>query len=257
MQPGPCRRQDAFIPNGKFSGQMNLQLEPIGFLHSQRSDRFLAPRQPGQAPADACARIELVRGRHLDAAVSDLAGFSRIWLVWWFHKNPGWRPKVLPPQGRSGRKGVLATRSPHRPNPLGISAVPLLAAEGHRLWLGQHDLLDGTPILDIKPYLPSVDCFPNESEGWLQEVETSPGYAVELTSEAQIQMDYVVATYHPDFAQRVYSVLQVDPHPLRSRRTFRVPGGYRLGCGPWRVFYQICGQQVLIERISDLSGSVL
>jgi tRNA-Thr(GGU) m(6)t(6)A37 methyltransferase TsaA len=232
---------------------MNLQLEPIGILHGQRSHRFLAPRQPGQAPPEACARIDLVAGRHLDAALCDLAGFSRIWLVWWFHKNPGWRPKVLPPRGRSGRKGVLATRSPHRPNPLGISAVPLLGVEGHTLWVGQHDLLDGTPILDIKPYLPSVDSFPEEREGWLEAPAPRP-YEVRLTPAAQQQMDYLVGHYHPEFARRVLSVLQADPHPLKSRRICKMPQGYRLGCGPWRVFYQLYQDHVLIERVSDDQG---
>ena len=232
-----------------------MDLEPIAYLRSQRTSRFLAPRQPGQAPAEVCARVELVPGRHLDAAIEDLSGFTRIWLIWCFHKNSGWRPKVLPPRGRSGRKGVLATRSPHRPNPLGISAIPLLGVEGLNLLIGEHDLMDGTPILDIKPYLPSVDSFPEEAQGWLDQLEPLPKYTVHWTPLAGRQRDYLVMHHHSEIAYHVEATLENDPLPLRSRRIHKVPGGHRLGCGPWRVFYQIEGHQVLIERITDNQGN--
>ncbi|MBS2039368.1 tRNA (N6-threonylcarbamoyladenosine(37)-N6)-methyltransferase TrmO [bacterium] len=190
-------------------------------------------RQPEQGQAV----IELEPGRHLEVAVSDLQGFSRIWLIWWFHRHRDWRPKVLPPRGRSGRKGVLATRSPHRPNPIGISAVPLLRVEGLKLWIGAHDLVDGTPILDIKPYLPRYDSFPEESEGWLEELEFQD-WQVELPAELE---------GHP-LAARVRAILQEDPFPHRTRRTLRMPDGrLRLSLGRWRFFYRIQGQQVLVE----------
>src|SRR5687767_7537686 len=95
----------------------SLTLEPIGFIRSDHRVKFQAGHQP----------VETVAHRHLleltdrpghQEALRDLAGFSRIWLIWWFHRNPNWRPSVLPPRGSSQRRGLFSTRSPHRPNPL-------------------------------------------------------------------------------------------------------------------------------------------
>ena len=211
-----------------------MNLEPIGVLRSSVAALGELARQP----QDGEAVIELVPGRHLDHAIHDLEGFSRIWLVWWFHRSKGeWRPKVLPPSSRSGRKGVLATRSPHRPNPLGISAVPLLRVEGLRLWIGVHDLVDGTPILDIKPYLPRYDSFADEREGWLSELESGV-WTVQLAPELET---------HP-LAERVRAILSEDPCPHRARRIHTMPDGrLRLGIGFWRFFYRLEGSLVRVE----------
>jgi len=212
-------------------------LEPIGVLRC--SQTFLG--ELTHQPKAGEGVVELAAGRHLDHAVHDLEGFSRIWLIWWFHRSKGqWRPKVLPPRSRSGRKGVLATRSPHRPNGLGISAVPLLRVEGLRLWIGAHDLVDGTPILDIKPYLPRYDAFAVEREGWLAEVN-SQDWTVELAPALQ----------GLELAERVRAILKEDPLPHRARRIHRLGDGrLRLGIGFWRFFYRLEGSRVLVESAS-------
>lgn len=230
---------------------MHLTLEPIGYLRSRRRARFLTPRQP---EAEARARVELLPGRHLEVAVSDLAGFSRIWLLWWFHQNQHWRPKVLPPRGRSGRKGVLATRSPHRPNPLGLSAVPLLGVDGLTLWVGEHDLLDGTPILDIKPYIPEFDAFPHEAAGWLAELAAPPAYTLRWSPRAAAQLRWLQQNYHADFGQRVHNVLEYDPLPHRTRRILKLGEEYRLSCASWRIFFRLENQEVWIDRLQDAGG---
>jgi len=211
-----------------------VNLEPIGVLRSSAASLGELARQP-QAGKGV---IELMPGRHLDHAIHDLEGFSRIWLIWWFHRSKGeWRPKVLPPSSRSGRKGVLATRSPHRPNPLGISAVELLRVEKLRLWIGAHDLVDGTPILDIKPYLPRYDSFPDEREGWLEQESTS-AWTVELAPELQ----------NHELAERIRAILTEDPRPHRARRIHAMGDGrLRLGIGFWRFFYRLEGALVRVE----------
>ncbi len=211
-----------------------MTLEPIGFFRSHAESLGELSRQPVLGEGV----VELVAGRHLDHALHDLEGFSRIWLIWWFHRSKGqWRPKVLPPRGRGGRRGVLATRSPHRPNPLGISCVPLLRVEGLRVWVGAHDLVDGTPILDIKPYLPRYDSFPEEREGWAAESETSP-WTVNLAPELEGH----------ELAERVRTILSEDPLPRRARRIHAMPDGrLRLGIGYWRFFYRIEESRVLVE----------
>src|SRR6188508_3172759 len=101
-----------------------LVLEPIGVVRTSLATKVEAARQP-RAAQGTSARIELFPGRNFEHALEDLARWKLIWVVFWFHHNPGWRPKVLPPRSTSGRKGVFATRAPHRPNPLGLSALRL------------------------------------------------------------------------------------------------------------------------------------
>jgi hypothetical protein len=96
-------------------------------------------------------------------------------VVFWFHQNKGWRPKVLPPRSTSGRKGVFATRAPYRPNPIGLSALKLEKIEGLILHVSDVDMLDGTPVLDIKPYVPYTDAQPAARSGWLETTGVRPG----------------------------------------------------------------------------------
>lgn len=137
-----------------------LELRPIGYVRTPKRLKFDAPHQP-DASAEETNRIELLPNSGFELALDDLASFDRIWLIWWFHRNKEWRARVLPPRGPAQRRGLFATRSPHRPNPLGLTCVSLLAVEALALTVGPLDLVDGTPIFDIKPYLPRVDAFPD------------------------------------------------------------------------------------------------
>jgi tRNA-Thr(GGU) m(6)t(6)A37 methyltransferase TsaA len=99
--------------------------------------------------------------------LADLAGFERVWVVFVFSYARGWRQQVVPPRD-TVKRGVLATRSPHRPNPIGITAARLVGVRGTRITIASHDLLDGTPVLDIKPYLPYCDSHPQARTGWAE-----------------------------------------------------------------------------------------
>ena len=143
-----------------------LTLEPIGYVRSALATKVEAARQP-RASGGAPGRIELQPGRNFEHALCDLAEWQYIWVLFWFDRNDGWRPKVLPPRSRSGRKGVFATRSPHRPNPLGLSAVRLERVDGLTLHVRDVDMLDGTPVLDIKPYVAYTDAIAEAGGGWL------------------------------------------------------------------------------------------
>lgn len=155
-----------------------LSCHPIAFVASPYARRIDAPHQPsvvaGTESGHAVdARIEFVEGFPA-TAFRDLAGFDRIWLVFAFHRSEGWKPEVRPPRG-GGKRSVLATRSPHRPNALGLSAVELVAVEAHALCVRGIDLLDGTPILDIKPYVPYADAFPDARAGWIDAIDAAQG----------------------------------------------------------------------------------
>lgn len=233
-----------------------LTCQPIGVLRCPAESEFMTPLQPApQRETGQLSWVQLAEGHNLLPALDGLDGFSRIWLVWWFHAKKGWKPKILPPRGRVGKQGVFATRSPHRPNPVGLSAVPLLKVEGLRLWIGEHDLLDGTPILDIKPYIPRFDAFPRERRGWFAEVEEQldgPGpFMIESSPAAVRQLDWLECNGLAGFYQRVASILSWDPFPHRTRRIVRYDQGYRIGCGDWRVFYSVEQRRVRIERVES------
>lgn len=151
---------------------------PIGILHSPYSRRIDAPHQStvveGTESGDfALATLELQDWLD-EKVIQDLSGFDRLWLIFVFHRSEGWKSTVKPPRG-GPKRGVLATRSPHRPNPLGLSAVELVKIEGRTLHLRGVDLLDGTPVLDIKPYVPYADAFPEAKAGWIDELDAKLG----------------------------------------------------------------------------------
>lgn len=156
----------------------NLACQAIAFVRSPYARRIDAPHQSTvvagtQTQAAAEAVIEFVADFPA-AAYRDLAGFERVWLVFAFHRSEGWKAEVRPPRG-GGKRSVLATRSPHRPNAIGLSAVELLAVEQGALRVRGLDLLDGTPILDIKPYVPYADAFPDSRAGWIDAIDASQG----------------------------------------------------------------------------------
>lgn len=152
--------------------------QPIAFVRSPYAQRIDAPHQATvvagtETRAAAEARIEFVSG-FAAAAFRDLAGFERIWLLFVFHRSEGWKAEVRPPRG-GGKRSVLATRSPHRPNAIGLSAVELIEVGEQALRVRGIDLLDGTPILDIKPYVPYADAFPHSRAGWIDQIDATQG----------------------------------------------------------------------------------
>ncbi|MBU5635304.1 tRNA (N6-threonylcarbamoyladenosine(37)-N6)-methyltransferase TrmO [Geomonas sp. Red69] len=158
--------------------EQSFTYRPIGLLRSPYSRRIEAPHQgtviAGTETGDfATATLEL-RDWLEEKAIQDLGGFQRLWLIFAFHRSEGWKSNVKPPRG-GPKRGVLATRSPHRPNSIGLSAVELVRVEGKTLHLRGVDLLDGTPILDIKPYVPYADAFPDSKAGWIDEMDAKVG----------------------------------------------------------------------------------
>jgi tRNA-Thr(GGU) m(6)t(6)A37 methyltransferase TsaA len=235
------------------SGPQSLTLTPIGFVRTGSRCKFDAPSQP-DSQSDEVNRIELLPDRQFDLALRDIEGFDRIWLIWWFDRNSHWRPTVMPPRGPAKRRGVFATRSPHRPNPIGLTCVSLLSVNGSVLEVGPLDLLDGTPILDIKPYLPAVDSFPDASLGWLESVEASeqcpPAFQIEVSPKAELQLAWLRENWSIDFTERAFGILCRDPSPHRTRRVLRMgPNRFRIACGAWRMFYRLEGDLVVIEEI--------
>lgn len=160
----------------------------------------------------------------------------------------------MPPRGEAKRRGVFATRSPHRPNPIGISCVPLIEIKGRNLIVGDTDLVDGTPILDIKPYIPEIDAFPNSAYGWLEQVSQQyqgiENFQIEVRDLAQAQIDWLLSTWQIDFFSQAKKLLSIDPSPHRTRRIIKLgDNSYRMGCGAWRLFFNSSEKLISVSEI--------
>lgn len=231
----------------------SLTLQPIGYLRTRQQVKFQAGHQP-VAAAEAGNELELLPGCNYEQALQDLDGFERVWLLSWFHRNTTWRPMVLPPRGPAQRRGVFATRSPHRPNPLGLTSVPLFAVEGRRLLLGPCDLVDGTPIFDVKPYVAAFDAFPEAKAGWIDEMETTlqepAPYTVHHAPLAQEQARWLQDRWQIDFSPRLAELLSRDPSPHRTRRIRRrADNEFTIGCGAWRAAFMVHDQVVTVQAL--------
>jgi tRNA-Thr(GGU) m(6)t(6)A37 methyltransferase TsaA len=194
-----------------------LTLRPIGHVASCFREKFGIPRQAGLAPA-ARARIRLAGTEEMREAVRGLASFSHLWVIFVFHDvEPGhWKPLVRPPRlGGAKKTGVLATRSPHRPNPIGLSAVALLGVHDRgdaiELEIGGADLLDGTPVLDIKPYVPYADAIPGADAAWA--AEEPARLHVQWDPRALADCRKAEAAGHPELQALIEQMVALDPRP--------------------------------------------
>lgn len=231
---------------------VQIVLRPIGIVRSPFAEKVEAPRQ-SRVGEGVEGRIEIVP--ELEHAVLDLEGFDRIWVLFWFDRAasdiPGdtTRAKVLPPRS-DRRRGVFATRSPHRPNPIGMSAVRLERVEGRILHVCDLDILDGTPVLDIKPYLAYADAFPDARAGWLEARDPRPTWRVSFTAEAEEQLAWIAAHDALDLRTRIVDALALGPEPHPYRRIRRTPEGLVLAVKAWRARFRVEGDTATVERIA-------
>lgn len=193
-------------------------MKPIAHIRTDFQEKFGIPRQSGLVPGLVGRIVFLPAYRNPDA-LRGLDGYSHIWLLWEFSeaKRETWSPTVRPPRlGGNRRMGVFATRSPFRPNPIGLSCVRLLGIEGTDLVVEGADLLDGTPIYDIKPYLPYTDAHPEATAGFAGEV-----YEDRLTVEFPAAL---LSKLPPDKRESVIALLRGDPRPSYQEDAARVYG---------------------------------
>lgn len=200
----------------------NISIEIIGYISSCFPEKFATPRQPGLVPS-ARARLKLVEPFNRAEMVRGLETFSHIWVQFIFHQAAagGWKATVRPPRlGGTERKGIWATRSPHRPNFIGLSAVKLEGVELHdgvELVLSGVDLIDGTPVIDIKPYLPAGDCMKDAAEGWSEEAFNT--LDVTFSSESEAFCRQYERRSGEDLLALIAEVLRIDPRPASQRET--------------------------------------
>ena len=213
---------------------METIIRPIAHIKSDFTDKFGIPRQSGLVP-ELTARIVFEPEYRDPNALVGLEGYSHLWLIWQFSTvaaeyaaGKSWRPTVRPPRlGGNARRGVFATRSPYRPNALGLSCVELAGIENGDILVKGADLLDGTPIFDIKPYLPYVDAHPEARGGF---TEQTAAYALEVQCPQPL-LDKLPKNKRA----ALLGVLKNDPRPAYQHDSDRV---YAMDFGGYRVQFQ-------------------
>lgn len=231
---------------------MSYTFDPIGVVRTPFPDKFGIPRQPGLVQS-ARGVVKLKSDPKLRAALRALDQFTHVWIVFVFDRHGGgdWKAAIRPPRlGGNRRVGVLASRSPHRPNPIGISAmalerVDLDAAGGPELHVAGVDLLDQTPVLDIKPYLAYADAYPDAGAGWASDPIVR--VAVSVASDVVVPVE---------LADLLFETLALDPRPAPQKRKLPVADpaheGLRFGIDllGFEITYQIHAGGFRIVRVA-------
>ncbi len=224
---------------------METIIRPIAHIKSDFTDKFGIPRQSGLVP-ELTARIVFEPEYRDPNALVGLEGYSHLWLIWQFSTvaaeyaaGKSWRPTVRPPRlGGNARRGVFATRSPYRPNALGLSCVELAGIENGDILVKGADLLDGTPIFDIKPYLPYVDAHPEARGGF---TEQTAAYALEVQCPQPL-LDKLPKNKRA----ALLGVLKNDPRPAYQHDSDRV---YAMDFGGYRVQFQVSESMLTVIDI--------
>lgn len=215
-------------------------MEPIAHIRSPFAEKFGVPRQPGLAPHVA-AEIVFAPAYRNPECVRGIDAFSHLWLIWAFHRNGSeWHPTVRPPRlGGNTRLGVFATRSSFRPNGLGLSAVRLLSVEpGPVLRVSGADLVDGTPIYDIKPYIPYADSIPDAAQG----------FTATPWEPLQVQLPPTLPPQAtPEWVQALQEVLAQDPRPAYQDDPDRE---YHLVLKPLEISFRVQGDVLTVTRVA-------
>ena len=224
------------------------EMEVIARIRTQLPEKFGVPRQSGLVSELRGKVVFEPTYRNMDA-VRGLEGFSHIWLIWQFDRavRENWSPTVRPPRlGGNQRMGVFATRSPFRPNAIGLSSVRLEEVEqdptlGPVLHVLGADLVDGTPIFDIKPYLPYTDAHPEAKGGWTDELTAGKALEVEFSQE-------LLEKIPSQERSGLVGVLQSDPRPRYQNDPERI---YGLAFGGYNVKFTVCGEKLTVCAVEE------
>lgn len=221
-------------------------MKTIAYIRNDLTSKFGVPRQPGLVP-ELISRIVFEPPYRVAEALRGLEGYSHLWVIWRFHRaeREDWSPTVRPPRlGGNTRVGVFATRSPFRPNPIGLSVVKLEgiredAKLGPTLLISGADMMDGTPVLDLKPYLPYADCVPGAAGGFTQTVE-KPTLTVDCP-------DGLLARVPLEKRAALLGVLRQDPRPAYQHDPDRV---YGFGFGGLEVRFRVAAGRLTVTDIT-------
>lgn len=220
----------------------------IAKIESDYKEKFGIPRQSGIAD-ELTAKIVFEPEYRVTEALRGIENYSHLWLIWQFSKavREDWSPTVRPPRlGGNKRMGVFATRSPFRPNPIGLSSVKLVGVErtsdrGDVLIVSGADLLDGTPIYDIKPYLPFTDSHPDAVGGFADDVQD---YALKVVFCKEL-----LTKIHISKQNALLKILEHDPRPSYQKDADRE---YGMKFGDYEIFFKVADDTLTVTRVEIL-----
>ena len=226
---------------------MEHDLKVIALIRSPFPEKFGIPRQSGLVEKLQGKIVFEPEYRNPDA-LRGMEEFSHLWLIWEFSENKreGWSATVRPPRlGGNVRRGVFATRSPFRPNPLGLSCVKIErieweSSEGPVIWVSGADLMDGTPIFDLKPYLPYVDCKSDASGGFAEERR---GYCLQVEVPEEIR-----PCIPPGKWQAIGEILAQDPRPSYQKDQERI---YGMSFERWEIKFRVKENQLTVCGVEE------
>ena len=208
-----------------------MELKVIAYARNGHTDKFGIPRQ-SREESPILTRIVFEPEYNVREALRGIEGYSHLWLLWGFSEAPmeNWSPTVRPPRlGGNKRMGVFATRSPFRPNPIGLSSVRLLKVDEGELIVSGADVLDGTPVYDIKPYLSFSDSHPDALNGF---AEDTADYRLQLANG-----DLLAANGVPESVARdIAYILCQDPRPAYQNDPLRE---YKMDYDGWKVSFRV------------------
>ncbi|MBP3684740.1 MAG: tRNA (N6-threonylcarbamoyladenosine(37)-N6)-methyltransferase TrmO [Oscillospiraceae bacterium] len=227
---------------------MDVNIQIIARMHSDFATKFGIPRQSGLVEKLRSTIVFEPEFRNPDA-LRGIEDFSHLWIIWQFSEavRQGWSPTVRPPRlGGNTRMGVFATRSPFRPNNLGLSSVTLLGVEhtdkfGTVLHVGGADLMDGTPIFDIKPYIPYGDCHPEATGGF-----------TDRAGEFLLRVDFpkkLLEQLPEDKREAAIGVLSHDPRPSYQRKPDRI---YGLTFAGYDLRFKVDGDILTVQEVNKV-----
>ncbi|TMP35957.1 tRNA (N6-threonylcarbamoyladenosine(37)-N6)-methyltransferase TrmO [Pseudoalteromonas rubra] len=223
---------------------MHFDIQPIGVIHSPYKQKFAIPRQPRLVP-EAKAKLVFCEDFNREEFVRGIEEFSHLWLLFRFHEtaDKGYSALVRPPRlGGNARKGVFATRATFRPNGIGMSAVKLEGVEYKNgqlaLLLSGIDLLDGTPIVDIKPYLPYSDALTDAAAGF---ADTRPETQMTVTFSDQAEDFISQQSHYPELRAFIGNVLKQDPRPAYKKKQEN-PQNYGMNLYDFNIRWQVDGE---------------
>jgi tRNA-Thr(GGU) m(6)t(6)A37 methyltransferase TsaA len=236
----------------RYEEQTPFQLYPIGFVHSPFREKMEAPRQ-GCLANGVRSTIELVNDPRLSHALDGIETWSHLWVLFWFDRDPHFSPKVQPPRSRE-RRGVLTTRSPHRPNAIGMSVARLVERKGAILVMDGLDLLDRTPVVDLKPYVSYADRIDDATSGWLPLAASGPTYELIRSDLVEAQLIFL-ESQGVFLRESLELIFEAGPEAHSSRRIRRAGSRGLLALKDFRICFSVEGQR--IELIRLLTGYAL
>lgn len=235
------------------SGMKNpdpITLTPIGHFVGPAHYPYDCPRQA--VFDDRLGKIELQPGHDYEQALPELEGMERIWVIYLFDRNRHWKPRIQPPD-QPDKVGVFATRAPYRPNPIGMSAVELVSIDGLTLTVRGTDLMDQTPILDIKPYLPYCDAFPESATGW--HALPDP-YSLHQEPAFTAAAEWLLTNHCIDLVAFAKNQLQFKPDATNHKRITPDTASkhFTIAYRTWRISYVIDEIKCRVTLLNVHSG---